>query len=166
MRKILLILLLIISTAGAFAQRGPIDKARGLFVAFAVGPRLPVGYFSNSTDLGYAFNVEISYTDNEYIPFFIFAKIGSINFRGPSSFTRFPITQTYQPTFCRSASAHDIISLRWLRTSCCLCLLLKSRPITFTFKDFTSSSFLQEKAITPKIYPKWDFPSVRACLCS
>ncbi len=86
MKKILLTLVLILCAGSTLAQRGPIDKARGLFVAFAVGPRLPVGYFSNSTDVGYAFNVEVAYTDNEYIPFFIFAKVGFDQFPGAQQF--------------------------------------------------------------------------------
>jgi len=64
----------------------PADKARGVFIAFGVGPRLPISTFANSTDLGYGFNLEISYTDNEYLPFFIFGKIGFEQFPGSQDF--------------------------------------------------------------------------------
>lgn len=84
MKKLIIICFLFISVG--FAQRGPVDKARGVFIAFDVGPRLPLGYFENSTDLGYGFDVEIAYTDNEYLPFFIFGKIG---------FEQFPGSQQY-----------------------------------------------------------------------
>ncbi len=84
MKKFLLIVFLFSATC--FAQRGPVDRARGVFIAFAVGPRLPINYFANSTDLGYGFNVEISYTDDEYIPFFAFAKVGFDQFPGSQEF--------------------------------------------------------------------------------
>ena len=84
MKKLFLIILLL---AGAcFAQRGPVDKARGVFIAFGVGPRLPISYFANSTDLGSGFNIEIAYTDDEYLPFFIFGKIGFDQFPGSQEF--------------------------------------------------------------------------------
>ena len=87
MRKTILILIFGFSLA--FAQKGPIDKARGLFIAFGVGPRLPINYFANSSDLGYGFNVELSYTDDEYLPIFLFGKIG---------FDQFPGSQEYYET--------------------------------------------------------------------
>jgi hypothetical protein len=84
MKKITLILL--ISVSAVFAQRGPVDKARGVFIAFGVGPRLPVNYFANSTDVGYGFNVEIDYTDNEFLPVFLYGKIGFDQYPGAQSF--------------------------------------------------------------------------------
>jgi hypothetical protein len=66
----------------------PADKARGVFLAFGVGPRLPVSFFASSTDLGYGFNLEISYTDNEYLPFFIFLKGGYEQYPGSQDFYR------------------------------------------------------------------------------
>jgi hypothetical protein len=62
------------------------DKARGFFVSFGVGPRLPISNFASSTDLGYGFNLEVSYTDNEVIPFFLFSKIGYEQFPGSQGF--------------------------------------------------------------------------------
>ncbi len=84
MKKIFLLLLLAPSIL--IAQREPVDKARGFFLAFGVGPRLPLSYFANSTDLGYGFNVELSYTDNEYLPAFLYARIGFDQFPGAQSF--------------------------------------------------------------------------------
>ncbi len=84
-----LILIILFSLSSVFAQRNAVDKARGFFVAFGVGPRLPVSYFSNSTDLGYGFNIEVAYTDDEYLPLFIFGKIG---------FDQFPGSQQYYET--------------------------------------------------------------------
>ena len=79
-------LFLIVLPSFLFAQKGPVDKARGIFIAFGVGPRLPLNYFANSTDLGYGFNIEISYTDNEYLPVFLFGKIGFDQYPGSQSF--------------------------------------------------------------------------------
>ncbi|MFO7446804.1 MAG: hypothetical protein R6W90_10585 [Ignavibacteriaceae bacterium] len=79
MKKILLLLFLVSTLQTNIL---PADKARGVFVAFGVGPRLPISYFANSTDLGYGFNIELSYTDNEYLPFFIFAKVGFEQYPG------------------------------------------------------------------------------------
>ncbi len=85
MKKFLLIIILL-SSFRALAQSPSSDHARGLFLAFDVGPRLPVGYFANSTDLGYGFNVELSYTDDRYLPFFLFTKIGFDQFPGSQQF--------------------------------------------------------------------------------
>lgn len=62
------------------------DKARGFFISFGVGPRLPISNFSASTDLGYGLNLEISYTDNQLIPFFLFSKIGFEQYPGSQSY--------------------------------------------------------------------------------
>ena len=84
MKKFALILLFIPSIL--FAQREPVDKARGFFLAFGVGPRLPISSFANSTDLGYGFNVELSYTDNQYLPVFLYTKIGFEQYPGAQSY--------------------------------------------------------------------------------
>ena len=73
-------------TFSSLAIDPPVEKARGIFLAFGVGPRLPLAQLSNSTDLGYGFNVEVSYTDNEFLPFFIFTKIGFEQYPGAQSF--------------------------------------------------------------------------------
>ncbi|MDR3609843.1 MAG: hypothetical protein P4L27_04725 [Ignavibacteriaceae bacterium] len=68
------------------AENPPEDKSRGVFLAIGVGPRLPLGQFANSSDLGYGFNFELSYTDNAYMPFFLFAKAGFETYPGSQSF--------------------------------------------------------------------------------
>jgi len=84
MNKILisLLLLLIANFNPAFSA----DKARGFFVSFGVGPRLPISNFASSTDLGYGFNLEFSYTDNNFIPLFLFAKLGYEQYPGSQGF--------------------------------------------------------------------------------
>ncbi len=86
MKKILFILIIFPFVSTSFADNPPAEKARGVFISFGVGPRLPINYFSNSSDLGYGFNVEFSYTDNEYLPFFLFAKVGYEQFPGSQDF--------------------------------------------------------------------------------
>lgn len=62
------------------------DKAQGFFISFGVGPRLPLSKFSSSTDIGYGFNLEISYTDNNFVPLFLFTKLGFEQYPGSSSY--------------------------------------------------------------------------------
>lgn len=62
------------------------DKARGTFLAIGVGPRIPAFDFNNTTMLGYGFNVEIAYTNNEYLPLFLFGRVGFEQFPGAQSF--------------------------------------------------------------------------------
>lgn len=82
------ILLLIILSANLFAVKPPASKAQGIFFAAGVGPRLPIGSFSNTTDLGYGVNLDVSYTDSDYLPFFFFARIGFEQYPGSQSFYR------------------------------------------------------------------------------
>jgi hypothetical protein len=79
-------LLLIVLQPPAFAGEPPISKAVGIFLSAGVGARLPVGDFSNSTDLGYGLNIEASYTDSDHLPFFIFARLGYEQFPGSQDF--------------------------------------------------------------------------------
>ena len=69
-------------------------------MAFGVGPRLPIGDFSNSSELGYGVNFEISYTDNEYLPVFLFAKQDMKLFPGSQSFY---LTSEYSNFFSTNA---------------------------------------------------------------
>jgi hypothetical protein len=79
-------LLLIIFQLTAFAGEPPASKAVGVFLAAGVGPRFPVGQFANSTSLGYGLMVDVSYTDSDKLPFFIFAKVGYEQFPGSQDF--------------------------------------------------------------------------------
>jgi hypothetical protein len=85
MKKIL-IPVIILFNVNSFAIDPPISKARGVFLAFGVGPRMPISDLSNSTDLGYGFNIEVSYTDNEYLPYFLFVNVGFEQYPGSQSF--------------------------------------------------------------------------------
>lgn len=83
--KYLLISLLLLGNI-SFAEKPPSSKATGFFVAFGVGPRMPIGDFSNTTDIGYGVNVEFSYTDNEFLPVFLFGNIGYEQYPGSQNY--------------------------------------------------------------------------------
>ena len=80
------ILFLILLPSVLVAEKPPASKAVGVFLAVGVGARLPVSDFSNTTDLGYGLNVEASYTDSDYLPIFIFVRIGYEQFPGSQDF--------------------------------------------------------------------------------
>lgn len=87
MKKIFyLILFILFFQFNAFSL--PSDKAQGLFIAIGVGPRIPVFNFSNTTIVGYGFNLELSYTDTDYLPFFLFGKVGFEQFPGSQDYYR------------------------------------------------------------------------------
>lgn len=90
MKRIFLLSLLFVCfllTQPVSAQQQPrSDKARGIFFAIGLGPRVPVGDFGKISLLGYGYNMELSYTDNEYLPVFLFGKIG---------FEQYPASQDY-----------------------------------------------------------------------
>ena len=73
-------------SAGLFAEEPPASKAVGVFLTAGVGPRVPIGDFSNTTDLGYGIVADISYTDSDHLPFFIFARLGFEQYPGSQDF--------------------------------------------------------------------------------
>ena len=81
-----ILLLILITCSLAYAGSPQSDKARGMFLTFNVGPRVPIGDFANTSKLGYGFNAELDYTDNEYLPVFLFGKIGYEQFPGSQEF--------------------------------------------------------------------------------
>jgi hypothetical protein len=86
MKKITSIILFLFCSVHLLAENLPAEKARGLFLVFGVGPRLPVSTLSNQSSFGYGFDVELDYTDNELIPFFFFTKFGFQQFPGSQTF--------------------------------------------------------------------------------
>lgn len=71
-----------------FAEKPPSSRAVGFFFGVGVGPRLPIGDFASNTDVGYGFNLEFSYTDNEFLPVFLYTTIGYEQYPGSQSFYR------------------------------------------------------------------------------
>lgn len=81
MKKILLILLLVIYSYN-FAQSLKFGEAKGLFMAVGVGPRFPIGSFADNQNIGVGFDVTFSYTDNEFLPVFLYTTIGYQHYPG------------------------------------------------------------------------------------
>ena len=71
------------------AGEPPASKAVGVFLTVGLSPRLPIGSFAGTTDLGYGVNIDVSYTDSDYLPFFVFARLG---------FEQYPGSQNYYLT--------------------------------------------------------------------
>jgi len=69
-------------------QQLPSGKARGLFFAIGIGPRIPVADFANSQALGVGISGEISYTDNELLPLFFYGRIAYENYPGSTDYYR------------------------------------------------------------------------------
>lgn len=84
MKKILLLFLIISDLS--FAGGTPDQSAKGVFLAFGVGPRFPLGTLANRSNPGYGFNAELAYTNDEYLPVFLFLKAGIENFPGSQDF--------------------------------------------------------------------------------
>lgn len=75
MKKYFLILgILLLMSACSIDVYPQDDKAQGVFLGIGVGPRLPVGPFAATSDLGYGFNFEVSYTNSDYLPLFFSQK--------------------------------------------------------------------------------------------
>lgn len=85
-KNLILLLLILLLSGNIFPQTKSSQKARGFFLAFAVGPRVPILDFSNRSDLGYGFNMEFSYADTDVLPIFIFATIGFEQYPGSQDF--------------------------------------------------------------------------------
>lgn len=57
-------------------------------MSVAIGPRIPISSFANSQNLGIGFNLEFSYTDNEFIPLFLYANAGYEHYPGSIDYYR------------------------------------------------------------------------------
>lgn len=84
MKKFLLLFLIICGTT--FAQQYEYSRARGLFMSVGVGPRIPIGQLSDGLKMGAGVDVAFSYSDNDFLPLFLYAKIGYLHFPGKQSF--------------------------------------------------------------------------------
>jgi opacity protein-like surface antigen len=86
MKKFLLLLFIPVFISLSYADQPAVEKAQGVFLALGVGPRFPVSSFSNTSVTGYGLNCEISYTDDECLPFFLFGKFGFEHFAGSNKY--------------------------------------------------------------------------------
>ena len=72
-KKILISLLLLSSCTFAQFKFG---EAKGLFMAVGVGPKFPIGDFGEKNNIGVGFDVTFSYTDDLFIPVFLYTTFG------------------------------------------------------------------------------------------
>jgi hypothetical protein len=80
MKRVLVLILLLSSIATA--QGFKLGEARGLFVSVGVGPKMPIGDFSATNDIGIGFDFTFSYTDNQFFPVFFYTRLGYQTFPG------------------------------------------------------------------------------------
>ncbi|MBU1100718.1 MAG: hypothetical protein KKA84_09970 [Bacteroidetes bacterium] len=86
MKKVLLFLLIpfTLMMAQDFNHR----PATGLFMSVGVGPRFPVGDFSENQNIGIGLDLELAYTNTNFLPVFVFGNLGYMNFPGKQGFYR------------------------------------------------------------------------------
>ncbi len=82
------ILLLILIFATPLAAQFKFGEARGLFMSVGVGPRFPIADFADSKGIGAGVDVTISYTDNQFLPVFLYTTIGYQYYPGSLDFYR------------------------------------------------------------------------------
>lgn len=80
MKKFFIFILL--SASVTLAQIIKLGEAKGLFMSVGVGPRFPIGAFADNQNIGVGFDVTFSYTDNEFLPVFLYTTIGYQHFPG------------------------------------------------------------------------------------
>lgn len=80
------IFLLIVISASVVLEQFRLGEAKGLFMGIGVGPRFPIGDMSQKHNIGIGADVTLSYTDNIFIPFFIYTSIGYGHFPGSQAF--------------------------------------------------------------------------------
>ena len=83
MKKIFVFILFFASLTYAQFKFG---EAKGLFMAVGVGPRFPIGDMSVNQNIGVGTDVALLYTDNEFIPIFLYSTIGYHHFPGREDF--------------------------------------------------------------------------------
>ena len=77
-----LLLLLILSLSVVQGQTFKFGEAKGLFMAVGVGPKFPIGEFSTKSNIGVGFDITFSYTDNLFLPVFLYSNIGYQHYPG------------------------------------------------------------------------------------
>ncbi len=99
MKRIVLLILLL---SGVVAAQGfQLGEARGLFFSIGVGPKIPIGNFSATNDLGVGFDLTASYTDNQFLPIFFNLKLGYQTFPGS--------TKMYKTTDYASFTTNEFV---------------------------------------------------------
>jgi len=83
MKKIFTILIILfLSSSYSFSQLVEPGDAQGLFLTVGVGPRFPIGDLGSQQAIGAGFDIMLSYTDNNFAPYFFYLNIGYQNHPG------------------------------------------------------------------------------------
>lgn len=83
MKFIYKILLVIMFASGfSYSQIVEPGDAQGLFLTVGVGPRFPIGELGSQQAIGAGFDAMVSYTDNNFAPYFFYLNIGYQNHPG------------------------------------------------------------------------------------
>jgi hypothetical protein len=85
-KRILIIAFFILFNSSIYPQIFSPGQAQGLFMTVGVGPKIPIGDFSDSHNIGVGFDFTFSYTDNNIAPLFVYTKIGYEHFPGKQNF--------------------------------------------------------------------------------
>lgn len=81
-----LLFLIFLACSALYAQFPQFGQAKGFFLSGGVGPKLPIGSFSNTSNPGSGFEISLDYTDNEFMPVFLRASAGYSHFPGSQDF--------------------------------------------------------------------------------
>lgn len=99
-RKILFIILIVLINSSIHSQIFSPGQAQGLFMSVGIGPKIPVGDYSDSHNIGVGSDITFSYTNNKIAPLFIYNKIG---------FEHFPGRQNFYKTSAYSSISSNVI---------------------------------------------------------
>lgn len=77
-----IVILLFLSANYTFSQIGSPSDVSGIFLTIGVGPRFPIGNLGKQQTIGAGFDAMISYTDNNFAPYFFYLNIGYQNHPG------------------------------------------------------------------------------------
>ncbi|MGK9476545.1 hypothetical protein [Melioribacter sp. OK-6-Me] len=80
--KIFLLLMLLFFSVTNNAQPTSFGDAKGLFMSLGVGPKFPVGNFSDKNNIGVGAETSLLYTDNLLVPFFFYSTLGYQHYPG------------------------------------------------------------------------------------
>jgi opacity protein-like surface antigen len=83
MKKVIFIIFLTIIPLFAQLQSA---GAKGVFMAVGVGPRFPIGDFSDRSNIGIGADITFSYGDNNLLPFFLYTSVGYQHYPGREDF--------------------------------------------------------------------------------
>ena len=100
-RNFLIFLLILLVNSSIYPQIFSPGQAQGFFMAVGVGPKIPIGDYSDSHNIGVGFDFSFSYTDNNIAPLFAYTKIGYLHIPGRQNY--------YKTTNHSSISSNVII---------------------------------------------------------